>query len=67
VHIGINGQVVDAETGDPVPGAIISVEGINKNITADQNGYFWRLLVEGKYHLHVFKEGCVVVLFNFVL
>ncbi|XP_052799616.1 LOW QUALITY PROTEIN: carboxypeptidase D-like [Mya arenaria] len=57
IHTGINGQVVDAETGEAIPGAVISVVNINHNITADKHGYFWRLLVEGQYRFQVVKEG----------
>ncbi|KAH3886675.1 hypothetical protein DPMN_010688, partial [Dreissena polymorpha] len=57
VHIGVNGQVVDGQTGEVIPGAEISVQGIGKNITTDSHGYFWRLLVKGDYLITVTKTG----------
>ena len=54
VHRGVKGFVVDPR-GRPVPGAEIRVRGKNDQdwrrglVPSDQNGAFWRILVEGKY------------------
>jgi hypothetical protein len=57
VKTGISGQVVDKETGEGVPGAVVAVDNIEHNITADSHGYFWRLLVQGTYKLKVYAQG----------
>ncbi|XP_060595456.1 carboxypeptidase D-like isoform X2 [Ruditapes philippinarum] len=57
VKTGISGQIVDKETGEAVPGAVVAVDNIEHNITADSHGYFWRLLVQGTYKLKVYAQG----------
>lgn len=56
VNTGVSGQIVDTDTKEGISGAIIAVEGIDHNVTADTNGYFWRLVVEGKYKLMVYAD-----------
>jgi len=48
VQGGIRGLVMD-EKGQPVPNAVIEVNGIQKNVTTSYFGEFWRLLSPGKY------------------
>eukprot|EP00090_Calanus_glacialis_P031812 TRINITY_DN52848_c0_g1_i1.p1 TRINITY_DN52848_c0_g1~~TRINITY_DN52848_c0_g1_i1.p1 ORF type:complete len:483 (-),score=100.01 TRINITY_DN52848_c0_g1_i1:48-1496(-) len=48
VQGGVRGYVRD-ENGDPVPNAVIEVNGIQKNITTSYFGEYWRLLSAGKY------------------
>ena len=62
VHIGVNGRVVDDETGAGIADAVVSVLTIEKNITTDEFGYFWRLLTHGTYILSVSKPGYVTTL-----
>lgn len=57
VNIGISGQVIDADSQKGISGAVISVEGIKHNVTSNEGGYFWRLLVEGDYTITVSAEG----------
>ena len=57
IHIGVKGSIIDDETGLGIEGAIVSVATINKNITTDQFGYYWRLLTAGSYTLSFHKEG----------
>jgi len=45
-HIGVKGLVVDSN-GWGVAGAIVSVEGIEKNVTSSRRGEYWRLLLPG--------------------
>ncbi|XP_038599963.1 carboxypeptidase N catalytic chain [Tachyglossus aculeatus] len=48
VHQGIKGMVRD-ENNNGLPGAIISVSGINHDVTSGDQGDFFRLLLPGKY------------------
>lgn len=52
VHSGVKGLVID-QTGEPVSQAVISVDGIDNNVTTTTNGEYWRLLVAGNYTLRV--------------
>lgn len=52
VHSGVKGVVID-QAGEPIPQAVISVDGIGKNVTSTSRGEFWRLLVAGNYTLRV--------------
>ena len=61
IHIGVNGRVVDEETGEGIPDIVVSVRGIDKNFTTDEFGYFWRLLTGGTYTLSFSKHGYVVL------
>ena len=53
---GVRGFVND-ETGKPVVNATISIVEIDKDMSTDEHGAFWRLLVPGSYNLIVRKEG----------
>jgi len=66
VHIGVKGLVTDAETGQPIPGAIVWVANVTepKNtlyikhpITSNDDGDYYRLLPNGKYNLTVQATG----------
>ena len=59
VHVGVAGFITDADTGEGIEGAIISVAGINKNMTSAEFGDYWRLLVPGTYTITVHAKGCV--------
>ena len=59
IHNGVNGRVVDDDTGEGIPEVVVSVFGIEKNITTDESGYFWRLLTEGQIKLTFSKPGYV--------
>merc|ERR1712083_1206835 len=37
------------QSGQPVPNAVVEVNGIQKNITTSYFGEYWRLLSPGKY------------------
>ena len=46
VHMGVKGLVVNSN-GWGVAGATVSVEGIEKNVSASKRGEYWRLLLPG--------------------
>lgn len=48
-HLGIRGQVVDADTGEPIYQAVVEVSQIMHNVTTSEKGEFWRLLTDGDY------------------
>ena len=59
VHIGVKGFVKDSQ-GLPLQDAIISVEGIDKNVTSKYLGDYWRLLapsLTNKYVITASKNG----------
>lgn len=56
IHLGVSGLVQD-EAGEAINKAIISVVGINHNITSTERGEYWRLLPEGEYTLFVSAVG----------
>lgn len=57
VHMGIKGLVTDQQSGQSIPKAIISVQGIGHNITTSVDGEYWRLLLPGNYTLGVSADG----------
>jgi len=62
VHEGIKGFVMDRVTGLGIMKAVISVAGINKNITTAEFGDYWRLLVPGTYTVKASADGYVSVI-----
>jgi len=55
-HMGVKGLVKD-ESGDPVHGAVVKVDGIDHNVTTTDQGEYWRLLTPGTYSLTVHAVG----------
>ncbi len=53
----IVGQVVDAKTGDPIPGANVTLVEYNQTVTTDVNGTFTFNVEPGTYTLFVEAEG----------
>ena len=59
IHTGVKGFVKDSN-GLPLQNAIISVEGIDMNVTSKYMGDYWRLLVPSlnkKYKITASKDG----------
>lgn len=54
---GVRGFVTDAESGDPLPDVVVAVSDIKKNMTSDERGAYWRLLVPGSYQVTFSKKG----------
>ena len=61
MHEGVRGFVLDRGTGRGIEAAVISVEGIDKNVTTAEFGDFWRLLVPGTYSLKASAPGLVLL------
>lgn len=57
VYSGVWGSITDAHSGQGVDGVVVQVASIDKNMTSTEHGYFWRLLVPGKYRMSFHKEG----------
>lgn len=53
---GLNGFVVD-ENGNALENAVVSVDGIAKNVTTAEFGDYWRLLLPGTYQITASKTG----------
>ena len=60
VH-GIRGFVFDAESNTPLSGAVISVHGIEHNVTTYRDGDFFRILTPGIYNVTVQRLGYVTL------
>ncbi|KAI4454464.1 protease m14 carboxypeptidase [Holotrichia oblita] len=56
VHWGVKGLATD-ENGTPIKDAIITVSGINHNVTTTSNGEYWRLLLPNTYEIAAFAYG----------
>ncbi|XP_077445082.1 carboxypeptidase Z-like isoform X2 [Stigmatopora argus] len=56
VHRGIKGIVRDAE-GNGIKGARVSVRGIRHDVTAAENGEYWRLLSPGIHIVSAWAPG----------
>lgn len=56
VHRGIKGMVLD-ENNNPLPQAVISVGGINHDVTSGDHGDYFRLLLPGTYIVTVSAPG----------
>lgn len=57
VHMGIKGVVRDSRTKKPIEKAFIKIGGINHNVTTNNRGEYWRLLVNGTYNVTVEAYG----------
>ena len=53
IHKGIKGFVRDALLNTPIEKAVISVEGIDRNVTTFSFGDYWRILAPGTYKVTV--------------
>ncbi|XP_050440945.1 carboxypeptidase D isoform X3 [Adelges cooleyi] len=56
VHMGIKGLVQD-ENNNPIPGATITVSGINHSVKTTERGEYWRLLLPGTYTVTASAPG----------
>ena len=54
--MGIKGVVKD-ESGAPIHLAVVTIEGINHNVTTTEQGEYWRLLTPGTYTVTVSAPG----------
>ncbi|XP_036294699.1 carboxypeptidase N catalytic chain [Pipistrellus kuhlii] len=57
VHQGIKGMVLD-ENNNYLPNAVISVSGINHDVTPGAHGDYFRLLLPGTYTVTATAPGC---------
>ena len=55
-HMGIKGVVKD-DNGAPIHLAVVTVDGINHNVTTTEQGEYWRLLTPGTYRVTVSAPG----------
>lgn len=53
----VKGQITDQQTGEPLPGATVQVEGTTVGAVADANGYYTLQLQRGTYNLTVSYIG----------
>ena len=66
VHKGVKGLIKDEE-GSAVSKAKIKVVGIDHDITATEEGEYWRLLVPGEYQLSASASGYTSMLKNITI
>ncbi|XP_012866261.1 PREDICTED: probable carboxypeptidase X1 isoform X1 [Dipodomys ordii] len=57
VRMGIAGVVRDKDTEAGIADAVISVDGINHDVTTARDGDYWRLLTPGNYSVTASAEG----------
>ncbi|XP_063217316.1 carboxypeptidase E-like [Bacillus rossius redtenbacheri] len=63
-HIGVKGQVRDAQTGKPIANAVIHVKNvtdgrdddIQHDVTSVHDGDYWRLLTPGEYVVTAYRD-----------
>lgn len=53
----VKGQITDQQTGEPLPGATVQVEGTTVGAVADADGYYTLQLQRGTYNLTVSYIG----------
>ena len=51
--------VITDSAGNALPGAVITVAGIDKDVHTDPQGVYWRPLVNGKYTISASADGYV--------
>lgn len=49
VHKGVKGFIRDATYKTPIKDALITIQGIDHNVTSYIDGDYWRLLAPGTY------------------
>ncbi|UYV74475.1 CPD [Cordylochernes scorpioides] len=57
VHLGVKGVILDSASHTPVGHVVVSVNGIDHNVTSSSRGEFWRLLLPGSYSLTFSAPG----------
>jgi iron complex outermembrane receptor protein len=56
-QINIKGTILD-ETGQGIPGAVVSIHELNKiTVTTIDGGFFFSSIQKGRYHIHVESMG----------
>ncbi|XP_065337863.1 carboxypeptidase D-like [Cloeon dipterum] len=55
-HIGLKGFVLD-NSGQPVQGSFLEVDGIDHKTRVTPNGEYWRLLMPGTYLITAYASG----------
>ena len=51
------GDVIDANTSQPIENATLTIQGNTKTVRTTQNGEFWRLLTPGYYNISASATG----------
>lgn len=57
VHQGVTGVVTDGVSGLGLPGVVVEVIEIKKNVTSSEHGVYWRLLLPGDYNFMFHLES----------
>ena len=57
MHHGIGGIVKDSHSGEVIPEASVTIDGIPTETFTSQSGYFWRILLPGTYFVTASSEG----------